>query len=305
MFIIKNILQKINSEYYRKYQDTSMIPLTLDSTPESIRRNKLISKTDNNKELTDILNDLEVLLFSKTSTYIFRSPCTASLFNLKMTLERRIKNTLKSETELSNSLRDIITILTKNSAESYIVGGFIRDSSMKILNKDIDFVTDIEYGVLLELLKKWGFSVSESGKQFLVLIASRGGESFEVSNFRTDKNYKDGRRPESVEIGTIEEDAFRRDFTINSLYYNLSSRELRDPTGFGIEDINDKKLRFVGKPKERIKEDYLRIFRFYRFLSKGFSPDSRSLKACREMFEEGIRKTSSERIKNEIERIVL
>lgn len=97
----------------------------------------------------------------------------------------------------------------------------------------------------------------------------------------SDENDTDGRHPSSVEIGTIYDDGQRRDFTVNALYLNLSTMLLQDPTAQGIDDINSKVLRFVGKPTERLAEDRLRAYRFYRFLTKGFTPDPKALKAVR------------------------
>ena len=90
---------------------------------------------------------------------------------------------------------------------------------------------------------------------------------YEVTEW-SDELWSDGRRPDSVQVGTIEEDAMRRDFTINSLYLNPWTGEIHDPTGRGLEDLKNRIIRFNGKASDRIKEDYLRIFRAYRFASQ-------------------------------------
>ena len=116
--------------------------------------------------------------------------------------------------------------------------------------------------------------------------------------------FSDGRRPDEAIIGDINTDAARRDFTVNSIYYDPIHGSFLDPNK-GMEDIKTKTLRFIGRPHDRIREDYLRIFRFYRFLSKGFTPDKKSLKACRELFNEAYLHTTPERVRMEVERMVL
>jgi hypothetical protein len=199
---------------------------------------------------------------------------------------------------------DVVEVL-RASKNSCLVGGCVRDTLINKEPKDFDFVTDIAYDDLERLFVDAGFTVKEAGKQFLVLIVTKDGVDYEIANFRKDGTYVDGRRPESVEIGTIYDDAERRDFTVNALYLNLTDIQLIDPTGQGIDDIKEKTLRFVGKPKDRIEQDFLRVFRFYRFLDKGFTPESNSLSAVREFFSEAYTKTAPERIRVELERITM
>ena len=91
---------------------------------------------------------------------------------------------------------------------------------------------------------------------------------FEIAMLRRDGMYINGRRPEGVETGTILEDAMRRDFSINSLYFCLKTGKIIDPTRKGVQDLKGRVLRFNGKAKERIKEDTLRIWRGLRFKNK-------------------------------------
>jgi hypothetical protein len=208
---------------------------------------------------------------------------------------------------------EAIEILKNNDQQACIVGGSVRDILLnnetienKITNvKDFDFVSSLSYDKLIELFKSNGFNVDEAGKRFLVLIVSKNGASFEIANFRKDGTYIDGRRPESVDIGTLEEDAQRRDLTINALYYNLKENVLLDPSEKGVNDLHKKILRFVGNPDYRIQEDYLRTFRFYRFLAtkEDFKADEKSLKAARKNFEIACKNTSPSRIMNEIEKM--
>lgn len=201
-------------------------------------------------------------------------------------------------------LREVIDILRTSDETACLVGGCIRDMSIGITPKDYDFVSSLDYKKLIDIFKVNGYNVTEQGKHFLVLNVSKENQNFEIACFRKDNTYVDGRRPSSVEIGNIEDDCKRRDFTINAGYLRLSDSRLLDPSTFFIEDIRHKKLRYIGKPEERIKEDFLRVFRFYRFVSKGFSPDKKSLKATRMLFEIAIKNTNAQRIQNEIEKII-
>lgn len=204
-----------------------------------------------------------------------------------------------------NSLLQIFMILNSQSPNNYLVGGCVRDQLLRLPVKDYDIVTDIPMEVSAALLEDNGWKVKECGEAFLVLHVSKNGEQYEIANFRKDGVYLDGRRPEKVEIGTIDEDANRRDFTINALYQDPLTGLIADPTGKGMADIGSRTLRFIGRPKDRIQEDYLRVFRFYRFLScKNLVPDIKSMRACRQYFNEAYEKTTAERVRLELERMV-
>ncbi len=216
----------------------------------------------------------------------------------------------KLSVKVLNKLREndqaleVSRILTINKSESYVVGGFVRDTLLELESKDIDFVTDIPYDTLRTIFSKRGYRVLETGKEFLVMIVEKNGYNFEISNFRKDGTYTDGRRPDAVEIGTLEEDANRRDFCINSLYFCLNTFTLKDPNVLGLDDIFTRTLRFIGNPKDRIKDDYLRVFRWYRFLNtKGLKPNKKCQKVVRTMWKEAYNNTSPERAILEIEQM--
>lgn len=191
-----------------------------------------------------------------------------------------------------------------NHYRSCLVGGCVRDMLMGKEPKDFDFATNIDLDTLAKLFRNAGWKVDEKGLQFLVMIVSKNGTQFEIANFRKDGTYKDGRRPESVDIGTIEDDAARRDFTINALYIDLEKETLVDPTGMGLKDLKSQTLRFVGKPVDRINEDALRIMRFYRFLAQHptLNADKKSLRACREHFFK-VSDLAAERVRIEVEKM--
>lgn len=205
---------------------------------------------------------------------------------------------------LSNNLLQIFTILRAYSDKNYLVGGCVRDFLLGKEPKDFDIVTDVHMDTIEQAFTDNGWTVDAVGKQFLVMFVSKNGEQYEIANFRKDVGFSDGRRPDEAIIGDLDSDSARRDFTVNSIYYDPFQDTYIDPNK-GLEDIKTKTLKFVGRPHERIKEDYLRIFRFYRFLSKGFTPHTKSLKACRELFNEAYLHTTPERVRMEVERMVL
>jgi len=205
---------------------------------------------------------------------------------------------------LNNNLLQIFMILRGFSKNNYLVGGCVRDSLIGREPKDFDIVTDVHMDVIEAAFQENGWTVDAVGKQFLVMFVSKNGEQYEIANFRKDVGFSDGRRPDEAIIGDLASDAARRDFTVNSIYYDPINGSYLDPNN-GMKDAKERILRFIGRPHDRIREDYLRIFRFYRFLSKGFTPDKKSLKACRELFNEAYGQTTAERVRMEVERMVL
>ena len=222
-------------------------------------------------------------------------------------------------------LLEIFLLLNNESEENYLVGGCVRDHRMGIEPKDFDIVTDVHMDRIEEIFSENGWKVDDTGKQFLVMNVSKKVKTpvsmevstgnildyvektvmYEIANFRKDGCYSDGRRPDQVEIGTIKEDAERRDFTVNALYYNPIKDEYIAPIKETEFDLRDGILRFIGNPKDRIQEDHLRVFRYYRFLVKeGLKSDPKSLKACRQYFNEAYKNSTPERVRNEIERMV-
>jgi len=207
--------------------------------------------------------------------------------------------------DISDTLREVINILSLASPNSCMTGGAVRDIIAGLEPKDFDFVTDMHYDGLRRLFEGSGFKVIETGLQFLVLTVSKNDENYEIANFRKDGTYTDGRRPDYVSIGTLDDDAERRDFTINAVYYKLLQGSIIDPTGLGLNHISNNILHFIGDAQKRVHEDMLRVIRAYRFIGKGFSPTPITLRTIRCNFECAIKTVASERIKEEIEKMVL
>ena len=287
MFIKTELIKKINETYYRNYQETKMFQVSLDTTSEELNNLIWIVK-DLDIEFKYMLSDLWMEMYGTSENYCPISSTVIELYNTLHNISHRVTDTIFSRTKRQTDAFYEVVKLLKVSENSALVGGCVRDSILGHTPKDFDFVSDIDYDALEIMFKKAGFKVQEEGKQFLVMIVSKNGEQFEVANFRTDGMYEDGRRPESVETGNIYDDGKRRDLTVNALYLNLTTMLVIDPNAQGINDILSKTLRFVGKPSERLKEDKLRVWRFYRFLKRldGFEAHPKSLKAVRTQIQE-------------------
>ena len=154
----------------------------------------------------------------------------------------------------------IIKKLRKAGFEAYWAGGCVRDMLLGIKPTDFDIVTSAKPDEIEDVLEH----TIPVGKQFGVIIAVENGHHFEVATFRSDSGYSDGRRPDAVTFTSAKEDAFRRDFTINGMFYDPLADKVIDYVG-GQKDLDARLIRFIGKPHERILEDHLRVLRAIRF----------------------------------------
>lgn len=189
----------------------------------------------------------------------------------------------------------IIGVLTQYGHEAYAVGGCIRDSVMGRQPKDWDITTSAYPDEVKGLFDK----TLDTGLRHGTVTVIIGGGSYEVTTFRIDGRYEDGRHPESVEFtGRLEDDLRRRDFTINSMAWN-ARRGIIDPFG-GIRDIEARIVRAVGEPSERFREDALRMLRAVRFAARlGFDIEKSTYGAI-ESNCALIGKISAERIREEL-----
>lgn len=166
---------------------------------------------------------------------------------------------------MEKTARSIISLLQKAGYKAYLAGGSVRDMIMEEQfvpkpSQDYDIATDAKPEDIEAILPKT-YSV---GKNFGVILAVVNGFHFEIATFRSDSGNTDGRRPDAIYYSSPKEDARRRDFTINALFYDPVEEKLYDFVG-GEKDIEAKLIRFVGNPDVRIKEDHLRILRAVRF----------------------------------------
>ncbi len=195
---------------------------------------------------------------------------------------------------VSKEIRELSELFKQNGKRLYIVGGWVRDHLMGKSPHDIDLATDSLPDETLDFLGD-KYSVDLVGKAFGVIILKVGDEDVEIASFRSDIG--EGRKPE-VKLGvTIEEDVSRRDLTISALFYDIENDNIVDLVG-GINDINNKVIRMVGDPLDRINEDQLRVLRVARFASRyGFEIDGKTAKAIQKNSD--LSEISKERIVEE------
>ncbi len=175
----------------------------------------------------------------------------------------------------NKNLQNLMKVLNPCMA----VGGCVRDHLMNVdFQNEIDLATSLLPETVIDLAKKAGFKVIPTGLQHGTVTCVMGKDVFEVTTLRVDVE-TDGRHA-SVEFSeSWEEDAKRRDLTINSLYVDMHGK-VYDFVG-GMEDIKSGCIKFIGDPELRIQEDYLRILRFFRFFARyGKEYDQKSLLAC-------------------------
>ncbi len=192
-------------------------------------------------------------------------------------------------------------IFDTNGFSLYIVGGAIRDYLMGIDNSDFDFCTSATPQQVIALFKK----VIPTGLKHGTVTVLFKGESYEVTTFRSESNYTDGRHPDNVSyITNLHEDLSRRDFTINAFAANCTDGTITDDFN-GFADLKNHLVRAIGNPTERFKEDALRLMRLSRFCSKlNFKPESSTLEAACAL-SYSIVNVSKERIYDELSKILM
>ncbi|MCB2155670.1 CCA tRNA nucleotidyltransferase [bacterium] len=201
---------------------------------------------------------------------------------------------------LEQGARRIVNCLRDAGHMAYWVGGCVRDRLLGMPMKDIDIATDARPDQIEGLFEK----VRLVGASFGVCIVVEGEHHYEVATFRRDGKYVDHRHPETVEYGTPEQDAQRRDFTINALFYDPEADEIIDFVG-GQKDIARKRLRTVGDPRARFGEDALRLLRAIRFAARvEFEIEEETWRAMVELAPT-IKFISPERQRDEITRMML
>jgi poly(A) polymerase len=186
----------------------------------------------------------------------------------------------------------------------YFVGGCVRNALLGVPVTDVDIATDAFPQAVTDIAERAGFKVVPTGIEHGTITVIAAGVHHEVTTFRRDVE-TDGRRAVVSFTKDLMEDAARRDFTMNALYA-LPSGEVVDPLG-GITDLRARRVRFVGDPHQRIREDYLRILRFFRFHavyadhSQGIDADG--LAACADLAT-GLATLSHERVGAEMRKIL-
>ena len=197
----------------------------------------------------------------------------------------------------------LMGLLNDDGAETRIVGGAVRNILLGLATTDIDFTTSLKPDEVMARAAKAGIKTVPTGIAHGTVTLVVGKTPFEVTTLRHDVQ-TDGRHAIVAFADTFEEDAIRRDFTINQLSLSLDGK-VHDYAG-GLADLAIRKLRFIGDAQRRISEDYLRIMRFFRFhavYGRG-AVDADGLKACAAL-KGGMARLSSERIWLELKKLLV
>ena len=206
----------------------------------------------------------------------------------------------KIKIEMPDKVRHIIDTLQEAGFEAYVVGGCVRDYIMGREPQDWDIATS----AMPWQVKAFFPYTIDTGIQHGTVTVMLDGDGYEVTTFREDGEYEDGRHPREVFfLGSLRGDLYRRDFTINAMAYN-DKKGLVDYFG-GMQDLKIRMIRCVGRPEDRFEEDALRILRAIRFAAQlTCHIDSGTMRGMRRMAL-NLRKISAERIQAELMKILL
>jgi tRNA nucleotidyltransferase/poly(A) polymerase len=201
-----------------------------------------------------------------------------------------------------NHLQRLLEVLGKEGQQARIAGGAVRDALLGRTVADIDIATTTLPAETVRRVEAAGFKAVPTGIEHGTVTVVAGGRPFEVTTLRADIE-TDGRRAKVSFGRDWKLDAERRDFTINALYAEADGTVI-DLVG-GVADIEARRLRFIGDAETRIREDFLRILRFFRFFAwygEG-RPDAEGLKACARL-KEGLDLLSAERVWIELKKLL-
>ncbi len=187
--------------------------------------------------------------------------------------------------------------------ELALVGGSVRDALLGRLGHDLDFTTSARPDDIERLLKDWADNVWAIGKEFGTIGCTKGEWVLEITTYRSDAYDGETRKPEVAFGDTLEGDLLRRDFAVNAMAVALPGQEFVDPFD-GLEDLAAKVLRTPGSPEQSFRDDPLRMMRAARFAAQlGFTPDPAVVRAMTERAAT-IEIVSSERIRDELVKLV-
>jgi len=200
--------------------------------------------------------------------------------------------------DLKTAATDIARRLQEAGHTAYFAGGCVRDELLGHDPHDYDIATSSKPTEVRKLFPH----TQAVGAHFGVILVMEHGRAFEVATFRSDHEYLDGRRPEMVTFSTPKEDAKRRDFTINGMFYDPVADKFIDFVG-GRADLDSQTLRAIGDPAARFREDKLRLLRAVRFAARfGYQIDPATWEALRAHAAD-IHAVSAERIREEVLKI--
>ena len=200
------------------------------------------------------------------------------------------------------SVRRVLVALAGETRATRIVGGAVRDALLGRAVTDADLATILPPAEVTALAEAAGLKVAPTGIEHGTVTVIADGKPFEVTTLRRDVE-TDGRHAVVHFTTDWKADAARRDFTMNALYCDMDG-DVLDPLG-GIADLRAGRVRFIGEAEDRIREDYLRILRFFRFFAwyGNGRPDADGLRACARL-KAGIATLSAERVWSELKRLL-
>ena len=199
-------------------------------------------------------------------------------------------------------LQKLLHCLSENGEEARVVGGAVRNQLLGYPVNDIDIATTCLPDEIIKRASENGFKAVPTGYEHGTITVVVKDHSYEVTALRADIE-PDGRRAKVIFGRDWKTDAKRRDFTINAIYADANGKIYDDVNG--LADIETETLRFIGTAEERIREDYLRILRFFRlyaWVGKG-RPDAEAIKACARL-KDGLLQLSAERVWSEVKKML-
>lgn len=201
---------------------------------------------------------------------------------------------------LPRAVTSFMRAFHEHGLECYLVGGAVRNLILGEKPSDFDFATDATPERVMRAFRR----VIPTGVRHGTVTVLHRGESFEVTTYRTESDYSDSRRPDSVAfVGTIDEDLRRRDFTMNAMAFDPDRGVFLDPHD-GEADIRRRLVRAIGDPTERFGEDALRMLRAVRFATQlAFEIDAPTLEAIAAGADR-IRAVSAERVRDELVKLI-
>lgn len=203
------------------------------------------------------------------------------------------------------AVQSVCQAISAEGAEVYFVGGCVRDALLGLDGSDVDMATNVLPQQVMQLAEAQGLKVVPTGIDHGTVTVVAGGRGHEVTTFRRDVK-TDGRRADVTFCDDITLDAGRRDFTLNALYATPDGAVI-DPLGTGVVDCLARRIRFINDADARIREDYLRVLRFFRFHAWYSDPqqglDTDALDAIAQNGR-GLEKLSAERVGAEMSRLL-
>lgn len=202
------------------------------------------------------------------------------------------------QTEYQHFAQRVYNLLVENSAQTFFVGGAVRNLLLNFPINDFDIATDLVPDQVIKILSDASIQADDSNKNFGVIKATNNDGIIEITTFRVDK-YSDSRYPDITLVNTAKEDSERRDFTINSLYFHAKTAEVLDFHD-GLDDLGKRQVRFIGEASVRIKEDPIRIIRAFKLADElKFVIDAKTESECVRMISL-LKNISTNKLKSEL-----